>query len=364
MSTTTFNSNSNLAVKVWAKKAFADAVKATMYGSLQGSSDRACVQVKTELSKSNGDKITFGLRSLPTGTGVQDDETLEGREEGLDFRDFSLLLGEKRHAIKVDLNLSQQRTMFDVRQEAKDALQEWLEDYIDTTFFEYLTGLADPRTPAGKVSLYHQSGYLGGNALVAPSSDRIVFGGVGNVARNTLLVTDTMTLSVLDKVAEKLKLASPTMRKAQFEGKSMWVVILHPYQVNDLRSNTGTGQWMDITKAVIQGGKVNGFEGEAVGIYREMLILESVRIPTFSNGGAGGNILGARAVVLGAQAAVVAHGNGTDDQGKMQLVERTFDYGKRYGVGVTLIWGMNKTRFLNQSDFGCFVIETAAAPHN
>jgi hypothetical protein len=37
--------------------------------------------------------------------------------------------------------------------------------------------------------------------------------------------------------------------------------------------------------------------------------------------------------VLGAQAAVVAHGKDTDDQGKMKVVERTFDYGKRYGVG-------------------------------
>lgn len=364
MSTTTFQTTSNLALKVWAKKAFSDAVKATTYGKLQGTSDRSIVQVKTELKKAKGDKITFGLRGLPSGEGVQDDETLEGKEEGLDFRDFSIFLGEKRHAIKVDLGLSEQRTMFDVRQEAKDALQEWIEDYLDTTFFEYLTGLADPRTPAGKLSLYHRNAYLGGNALVAPSADRIVFGGVGNVARGTLLVTDTMTLSVLDKLAEKAKLATPTMRKASFDGKNYWVCILHPYQINDLRSNTGTGQWMDITKAALAGGKASGFEGEVIGVYRDILIIESTRIPTFSNGGAGGNIAGARALFLGAQAAVVAHGNNTDDNGKMTLVERTFDYGKRYGVAATLMWGMAKSRFSNQSDFGCFVIETAAAAHN
>jgi hypothetical protein len=65
-------------------------------------------------------------------------------------------------------------------------------------------------------------------------------------------------------------------------------------------------------------------------------------VPTYSNAGAGANIKGARALILGAQAAVVAHGKDTDDQGKMKVVERTFDYGKRYGVGVTLIWGSRR----------------------
>jgi hypothetical protein len=105
--------------------------------------------VKDELKKGEGDRVRFQLRSLPTGIGVQDDETLEGKEEGLDFRYFDLTLGEKRHAIKVDLNLSAQRTIFDVRSEAKAALEEWIEDYCDTTFFEALSGLrcAAPQCP-------------------------------------------------------------------------------------------------------------------------------------------------------------------------------------------------------------------------
>lgn len=362
MSTTSFSSASNLAIKVWSRKAFSDAVKATLYGKLTGKSDRSIIQVKDEL-KSEGDRIRFGLRALPTGIGVQDDETLEGNEEGLDFKDFDLYLGEKRHAIKVDLNLSAQRTMFNVRQEAKDALQEWLEEYLDTTFIEYITGIGMGATAA--ISKYHPRGVLGGNALLAPSADRIVFGGTGVTSRAGLTASDTMSLSVLDKIAERLKLANPTMRKAQFGGKSCWVVILHPYQVNDMRTNTGSGQWLDLQKAAMMGGKVsdNPIWGEALGMYRDMLLIESTRVPTFSNGGAGGNVQGARAVVLGAQSGVVAHGRDTDENGKMKLVERTFDYGKRYGVGVTLIWGMAKTRFNGQSDFGSFAIETAAAPH-
>ncbi len=358
MSSTTFTSSSAHAIKIWSRKAFNDAVKATLYGKLTGSSDRSIVQVKTEL-KSEGDRVRFGLRSLPAGIGVQEDETLEGNEEGLDFRYFDLNLGEKRHAIKVDLNLSAQRTMFDVRAEAKEALSEWLEDYLDTTFFEYLTGSGQGSSTS--VSKYHPSSALGGNSLLAPSSNRIIYPGTVTAKAN-LTVSDTMTLAVLDKAAERLKLATPTIRKASFGGKSAWVCVLHPYQVTSLRNNTGTGQWLDIQKAAMMGGKItdNPLFSEALGMYRDFVLVESTRIPTFTDYGAGTNISAARALVLGAQAAVVAHGKDTDDVGKMKLAERTFDYGKRYGVAATLIWGMAKSRFDTQSDFAVSAIDTAA----
>lgn len=357
MSSTRFTSTSAHAVKIWARKAFNDAVKATLYGKLTGKSDRSIVQVKDEL-KGEGDRVRFGLRALPSGLGVEEDETLEGNEEGLDFRYFDLNLGEKRHAIKVDLNLSAQRTMFDVRAEAKEALGEWLEEYLDTTFFEYLTGSGVGLAGASK---YHKSA-LGGNTLLAPSTDRIVYGGNATAANN-VDIADTMSLSVLDKVAERVKLASPTMRKASFGGKSGWVVIMHPYQVTALRNNTNTGQWLDIQKAAMMGGKItdNPLFSEALGMYRDFILVESTRVPTFTNYGAGANVGAARALVLGAQAAVVAHGKGTDETGRLALAERTFDYGKRYGVAATMIWGLAKSRFDNQSDFAVFAIDTAAA---
>lgn len=362
MATTTITSASALAVKLWSRKVFNDAVKFTLYGKLSGTSDRSIVQVKDELKKGEGDRVRFTLRSLPTGLGVQDDQTLEGKEEGLDFRYFDLNLGEKRYATKVDLNLSAQRTMYDVKAEAKDAIEEWVQDYCDTTFFEYMSGV--PLRGAA-LSYYHPDGVLGGNALTAPASDRIIFGGTGVVARSGLVVTDVMSLTVLDRLAEALKLASPTMRPASFDGKQGFVVILHPYQVNDLRANVSAGQWFDIQKAAMQGGKVtdNPIWSEALGMYRNLILIESTRIPLFTNGGAGANIAGARALALGAQACVAAYGNGTDENGRMKATDRTFDYGKRYGISTTLIWGMAKTVFNGQSDFAVFALETAAKSH-
>lgn len=359
MSSTKFTSASVHAIKIWARKAWSDAVKMTLYGKLTGKSNRSIVQVKTEL-KGEGDRVRFALRALPTGIGVQEDETLEGNEEGLEYKYFDLNLGEKRHAIKVDLNLSAQRTMFNVRSDAKEALQEWIEEYLDTTFFEYLTGSGQGATTA--ISKYHPNGVLGGNALLAPSSDRIVYPG-SVTAKANLTASDIMSLSVLDKVAERVKLASPTMRKANFGGKMCWLVILHPWQVTSLRSNTNAGQWFDIQRAAMEGGKItnNPIFSESLGMYRDFLLIESTRIPTFTDYGSGANVGAARALVLGAQAAVVAHGKGANEKGVLKLAERTFDYGKRYGVAATLIWGMAKARFSDQSDFAVFAVDTAAA---
>lgn len=367
MSTTTFTTNSSLAVKLWARKTFSDAVKTTLYGKLVGNSDTSIIQRKDELSKGEGDRIRFRIRTLEDGDGgAEEDQTLEGNEDGLDFSYFDMTLGERRKAFKVDLNLSEQRTMIDVRAEAKDAIEEWTQEYLDVTFMEYLSGAgfgaksAAIAAAGAYTSRYHKlNGNLGGNAIVAPSANRQVFGGTGNTSAATVTVGDTMTLSVVDKIVEQAKRNSPTMRKASFDGKRLWVMILSPEQVTSMRSNTSAGQWLDITKAVLTGGGANLFEGEMIGIYRDVMFVESTRTYRYL-GGAGGNVEIHRALFCGAQAAVTSSGGQTDGWGRMKLAERTFDYGKRYAVAATWIWGLAKTRFQNQSDFGVIAVDTAA----
>ena len=357
MASTTFTATSPLAVKLWARKAFNDAVKTTLYGKLTGKSDRSIVQMRDEV-KTEGDRIRFRIRSLPIGIGVQDSETLEGTEEGLEYKSFDLNLGEKRKAFKVELNLSQERVMADVRSDMKDAVEEWTEDYIDTTFFEYLTGAGIGLSGASK---YHPSGALGGNTLLSPSSDRIIYGGAAT-SKATLVVGDIFNLSVLDKARERITRASPTMRKGNFDGKQMWVCILSPEQITSLRTNTSTGQWLDLQKAAMTGGKVsdNPIWSAALGVYNDFLLVESTRVPRFTDYGAGSNIEAHRAIILGAQAAVACHGVGTDDKGRLKVKEKEIDYGKHLGMGATFVWGLQKVRFADQSDFGVFVIDTAA----
>lgn len=347
--TTNFQIGDPLTLKLWGRKAFKDAVKPTLFGKLMGSSDRAIVQVKDELNKSAGDRVRFRLRALPEGEGRTGDQTLEGHEEGLSYSYFDLSIDTMRHAHKVDLNMSQQRVNFDLRTEAKDAQAEWWEERFDSYFIRYLSG---------------DTSLTFANAGQAPSANRIVYAGSAT-SKASITASDKMDLTLIDRLVEKAKLAKPTMRKASFGGKSAFVMILHPYQVYDLRTNTNTGQWLDIQKAAMQGGKVsdNPIFSEALGVYNGVILVESTRIMTFSDYGESNNLPAARALFLGAQAACVAFGRGFSSDSRMKWTEKTFDYESKLGVAATCIWGIAKTRF-NNEDFGVIAVDTFAESHS
>jgi N4-gp56 family major capsid protein len=357
MANTFFSALDPLTVKLWSRIIHRDAVKTTLYGKLMGTAATSIVQRRDDLKKSRGDRIRFPIRLLSDDTGVQDSETLEGREEGLEFRDFDLLLGEKRKATKVELNLSEQRTMVDVREEAAEQVREWCEDYLDTTFMEYLTGRG--QGPGG-ASKYHPSGALGGNTINTFAADRQVFGGTAT-SLATLVAGSTMSARVIDKCIDMAKLATPMMRKANFNGRKAYVCILHPWQISALRTDAATAGWFDLNKAVTQGGGSSPIMEEALAVYRDVIILESTRVPTFL-AGAGNDVPAATGVFLGAQAAVTGHGSGTNDKGVLRMTEKLTDYDKYHGLAVTLIWGMQRTRFAGQSDYAAIAINTAAAP--
>jgi hypothetical protein len=251
-------------------------------------------------------------------------------------------------------------------------------ELLDTTTLEYLTGIAKggvyaiaatglPTHTLAQViggtgtAKYFPSGALGGNALSDFAADRIVYGGTATASAN-IQATDKMSLSVVDKLVEKAKLASPTMRKASFDGKNVWVLLMHPYQVSAMRSNTNTGQWLDIQKALTMGGGKGLLFDEALGIYRDVLFVESTRIPLYL-AGAGNAISCARAVFLGAQAGVMAAGRegsaglrqaeaGGKDVRLRQALRHCRDVHLRHG-SLEVQW---------QSDFAAFAVDTAAAP--
>ena len=80
MATTEYGVNDALAVKLWSKKLFQEALKKAWASKFIGRGSDALIQIKGETSKSAGDRITIGLRMQLSGDGVQGDGTLEGNE--------------------------------------------------------------------------------------------------------------------------------------------------------------------------------------------------------------------------------------------------------------------------------------------
>jgi N4-gp56 family major capsid protein len=99
MATTSYGVNHALAVKVWAKKLFVEALKQTRYEQFKGKSGTdSLITLKNDLSKGAGDRIRVGLRMQLTGAGVSGDDTLEGNEEALTTYSDDLFIDQLRHA--------------------------------------------------------------------------------------------------------------------------------------------------------------------------------------------------------------------------------------------------------------------------
>lgn len=369
MAKTEFGVNHPLAVKVFSKQLAAEVISKTYVGKFIGTGKGSLVQEHTDLKKSAGDQITHGLRVQMQGAGIQGDATLEGNEEALDFYDDAIVVNQLRHATRTKGKMSEQRVPYNLRAESKDALSDWFAERMDTAFFNQICGN----------TAVSDTKYTGNNATIAPSTNRIIR--AGNQANdNSITSSDIFTLDLIDIVVERAKTVStingtgPKMRPIKMGGKDHFVMFLHPYQVTQLRTNTSTGQWQDITKAAMMGGQVedNPIYTGMLGMYNGVILHESDRV-TQGVSAADGTAVSTvrRAVLCGAQAAGIAFGGGTSGVSKYSWQEEMFDYGNQFGVAAGSIFGLKKSKYIpadnsstNAEDFGTFVVSTYAAQTN
>ena len=127
MAATEFGLNNALAVKRWSDALDVEAEKKQYFMKFMGESKDSLIQVKNELSKGPGEKVTVGLRMKLSGDGVEGDSPIEGTnaEESLDFYSDSLFIDQRRKGTKSKGRMSEQRVPFNMRLEGRDALSTW-----------------------------------------------------------------------------------------------------------------------------------------------------------------------------------------------------------------------------------------------
>jgi N4-gp56 family major capsid protein len=132
-------------------------------------------------------------------------------------------------------------------------------------------------------------------AGVLTSGTNIVYGGT---ATNTAGITAGSTISVSDIRAAVTNLRS---NKALPRIGELYAAYLHPKQTADLRAETGTGGFQDLSKYVDRTPFVAG----AVGVLEGAFIVETPRVP-FANNGSGVPVYSA--IVAGREALAEAQG--------------------------------------------------------
>jgi N4-gp56 family major capsid protein len=354
MADTSYGTNHPLAVKVWGKKLFTESLKEAYCSRFMGEGPGNVVQIKPELSKSAGDRITVGLRMQLSGDGIQGDGTLEGNEEALTTYSDNVLIDQLRHAVRSAGKMSEQRVPFSVRAEAKDGLKDWWTNRLDTSFFNQICGY----------TVASDTRFTGNQAVTAPSSNNILrAGGVAN--DQSLTSANVFTLDLIDKAVERAGTLSPMIRPIKLDGSNKYVMFLHDYQVTDLRISTSSGQWQDIQKAAMAGGRYSESElvkgGNFLGEYNGVLLYKANRVTNGVHSTTGAAVTTAkRAVLCGAQAALFAYGG--EGGREMTWVEELYDYDNQLGVAAGMIFGLKKTVF-NSLDFATVVVSTYGAQH-
>ncbi|WP_273788714.1 MULTISPECIES: N4-gp56 family major capsid protein [Bartonella] len=368
MATTHIGINDPHALKTWARILDAEVSKATPIAPLMGQDSNSIIQVKTETQKGKGDCVTFSLRAQLSGRGVSEGETLEGNEEALQFLHDKLYINELYHGTRIanEGTIDNQRTLFNLREEAKNSLSDWYADRLSLMFFVHACGYTANRLNFEGELVDLDPLFWGFNAPLAPSSKRIVRPEAKTKDEElTEKAKHSFNLKLIDEAVQCAKLANPKIRPVRVNGESVYVLYLHPIQVTQLRTNTETGQWLDIQKAAYTGSRSKNpiFDG-SLGMYNGVILRESEHVTNGVKSTDSTRLAGVRrAVLLGAQSVVMAFGK-SYGKTRYKIEEETFDYKREYGFGVHTIMGMKKTRFQmpgraqGAQDFGTIVIPT------
>ena len=359
MSTTSFAVSDALAVKLYAKSVAQAERDTSDIAKLMGESDDSIIQVKEDFSKSAGDQITYALRTRISGRGFTEGQKAIGNATGLSFYSDALLINELGNTIGVrnKTTIDAQRVPFNLRDQGKNALTQWWKDRKSVSFFNHVCGY----TPANTESTTSGLVFTGMNTVVAHSSTRKIFAASTN--DEGLSSSDTFTVSLIDKAKEIASTGDNMVRPVEIGGQPKYVMYLDPAQVTSLRVNATSGGWLDITKAAMAGMEATKspiYTG-ALGEWNGVILRQSQDVTVGVNSSTGAAITTVRrAVLLGAQAAVVGYGK-VGDAGPMKYrwSEELLDHDRELELGAWSIWGLKKTRF-NSIDFGTVTVSSYA----
>jgi N4-gp56 family major capsid protein len=260
--------------------------------------------------------------------------------------------------------MSRKRTLHDLRNVARARQSDWWGRVFDELFFMFLSGARGVNTDYVFPTTY---GGFAGNALSAPDSDHIVYA-AGATSKATVSSSTLFSCKTLDKAIAKAETMGggsteiPSIQPVNIEGDGVYVVVAHPWQIFDLRtdvsSGTGTGNWLDVQKAAAGKDGQNSpiFKGSE-GMYNNCVVHKHRGVVRFSDYGSGSNVPAARALFLGQQAGAIAFGSAGGSELRFSWHEESRDNGNQVVITSNAIFGIKKCTF-NSRDFGVVAIDT------
>lgn len=332
----------------------------------EGKRAKTPIQRITDLEKDAGDTVTVDLLMPMRMEPVIGADTLDGKEEALRYYTDRVVIDQVRGGADLGDRMSRKRTLRDIREDALGAMKEWWARLYDELFFIYLSGA---RGTSGGFLWSVGNPFFNVNALSAPDASHQMYAGSAT-SKNTITNAMGMDLRVIDRcVARAETMGGDGSDELSMipcsigEGEDRYVMLMHTFQFDALKSNTGTGQWLDIQKAAAaaQGQKSPLVTG-AVGEYNNVVMHKHRNVIQFSDYGAGANLPAARALFMGAQAALLSYGSPGTGQ-RFDWTEEQKDHGDKVKIGSNSIFGVKKATYKSADgavtrDFGVMAVDT------
>jgi N4-gp56 family major capsid protein len=349
------------AQKKWSSQLFIDKAKKSYFDrKFVGEGENNVIQRKTEVESDAGDTIQFDLSVQLRGKPVRGDNRVKGTEENLKFFSDEVKIDQIRHPVSAGGRMSRKRTAHNLRSIARDRLSDYWAQYIDELYFIYLAGARGVNQDFIEDTTY--AGHAG-NPIEAPDAGHILYGGAAT-SKGTLTAADKMSRVLIEKAqtaARMMRAQDPTtanMQPVTVNGESRYVILMSAWQEYDLRTSDAAG-WLEMQKAAAAAeGRDNPIFKGGLGMLGNTVLHSHESVVRFNDGGAGANLPVSRALFMGRQAAVVAHG--TAGGLRFMWQEEVDDYGNEPVVNAGTIIGIKKARF-NGKDFGIMALDTYAA---
>lgn len=360
--------NDPQAVKKWASMMAVAINKASYFARKmtgEGRDARMPIQRIDDLESGAGDEVTVDLLMPMSMEPVIGDETLDGKEQPLKYFTDRLRIDQVRGGADLGSRMTKKRTIRDLRMDAKRVNTDWWKRLMDELYFIYLSGA---RGTGGNFVWSAGNPFFNINTLTAPDALHQLYGGTAT-SKATITTADGFDLRLIDRAVARAETMGGdgsdelSMIPISIDGGEHYCALMHVFQFDSLKSNTATGQWLDIQKAAAasQGQKNPIFEGSE-GMYHSVILHKHRNVIRFSDYGVGVNLPAARALFLGSQAALVAYGS-NDGGTRFQWTEEVKDHGNQMAIGTHAVMGVKKATYKSKDgsvvrDFGVMALDT------
>ena len=350
---------------VWSRDIWQAARDMMFINKFVGTGDNAVVQRITELTKTErGDQVLMQLVTDLVNDGVVGDNEREGQEEAMQTYEQIVDIDIISHGVRNKGKLSDQRSVINFREMARDRLAYWLANRVDQLAFLTMSGIS---------YAYHSNGSPRVNSpfptlafaadVTAPSSLRslMTLGTGGLAVSNTANITSSCTLTYNNIVDLVAYAKSHYLKPLMAGGKEYYVLFVQPGVLAQLKKDPNY-QAAVTPLALKMGTDAPWFTGgqvtiDGVVIHEHRLVFNTKGASAGNAWGAGGNVNGTRSILCGAQALGMA------DIGVPEWNEKEFNYGAQQGINVDKMFGLLKPVFYSiydssTQDFGVITVDS------